>query len=129
MPQLQVERNLVVLLGSYLSNLNVQLQRLSPVFARCGDLMQRESLLTNQQDRELTQTMINQIGQALEDVSRATGSVAHFYRTLDIGEAGRHAKCDMNGNAESFKAMMDECGVLKTIAAAASNNANVPMQV
>jgi hypothetical protein len=39
MPQLQVERNVVVLLGSYLTNLNLQLSRLAPLMTRCGDLM------------------------------------------------------------------------------------------
>ena len=45
MPQLAVERNVVVLLGSYLTNLVINLQRLSPMMMRCGDLMQRESLV------------------------------------------------------------------------------------
>jgi len=47
-------------------------------------LLQRESLLTNPRDRAMTSEMANQIGRALEEVSRATGSVAHFYRTLHI---------------------------------------------
>lgn len=51
MPQLQVERNVVVLLGSYLTNLNLQLQRLAPIMSRTGDLMQRESLLTSEAER------------------------------------------------------------------------------
>jgi hypothetical protein len=54
MPQLQVERNTVVLLGSYLTNLNLQLQRLAPMMSRTGDLMQRESLLTSDAERQLT---------------------------------------------------------------------------
>jgi hypothetical protein len=44
---MQVDRNIVVLLGSYLTNLNFQLQRLGPYMSRTGDLMQRESQLTS----------------------------------------------------------------------------------
>ena len=51
MPQLQVQRNVIVLLGSYLTNLNLQLQRLQPLLSRTGDLMQRESLMTGQAER------------------------------------------------------------------------------
>ena len=54
MPQLQVERNIIVLLGSYLTNLCLQMQRLSPLMTRCGDLMQRESQLINDAERKLT---------------------------------------------------------------------------
>jgi hypothetical protein len=54
MPQMEVERNVVVLLGSYLSNLNLQLQRLAPLMTRTGDLMQRESLLNDEANRQLT---------------------------------------------------------------------------
>ena len=56
--------------------------RLAPILQRCGDLMQRESLLVNQRDRQMTSDMANTIGRALEEVSKATGSVAHLYRTL-----------------------------------------------
>ena len=57
MPQLQVERNIVVLLGSYMTNLVLQLQRLMPLMSRAGDLMQRESLMTSQAERDLTQDL------------------------------------------------------------------------
>jgi len=39
MPQLQFQRNIIVLLGSYLSNLTLQLQRLAPLMNRTGDLL------------------------------------------------------------------------------------------
>ena len=87
MPQLDVDRNIVVLLGSYLSNLNLQLQRLSPLMSRCGDLMQREGRLQNEAERNLTKELANDIGKTLEDVSRATGTVAHLYKNLDVGAA------------------------------------------
>ena len=51
--------------------------------------MQREALLVSQPERQLTQELVNNLGQALEDISRATGSVAHFYKTL---------KMEANGN-------------------------------
>lgn len=41
--------------------------------------------------------MANDLGQALEDISRATGSVAHFYKTLEMGRTGGQAKIDVRG--------------------------------
>jgi len=84
MPQLPFDRNFIVLLGSYMSNLSFNLTRIAPLLSRCGDLMQRESLLVNSRDRQLTNEMANNLGRALEEVSRATGAVAHLYRTLQI---------------------------------------------
>ena len=54
--------------------------------------------------------MANQIGAALEDVSRATGAVAHFYKTLQIGENGSAASVNVGGYADVFKPMIEEVG-------------------
>lgn len=70
-----------------MTNLALNLQRLIPLLQRCGDLMQRESLLTQARERVSTQEMAHNIGKALEEVTRASGSVAHFYRDLQMGEA------------------------------------------
>jgi len=84
MPQLPFERNFMVLLGSYMSGLAFNLNRVAPLLQRCGDLLQRESLLNNPRDRQMTSEMANNLGRAMEEISRATGSVAHLYRTLQI---------------------------------------------
>ena len=52
MPQLPFERNPIVLLGSYMSNLAFNMSRMIPYLQRCGDLLQRESLLTNPDQRK-----------------------------------------------------------------------------
>ncbi len=70
--------------------------------SRAGDLMQREAQLTNQADRELTQDLVSNLGKALEDISRASGSVAHFYRTLEMGASGSAASVVVTGNEPSF---------------------------
>ena len=82
MPQLPFDRNIMVLLGSYMSGLAFNMTRIAPLLQRCGDLLQRESLLVDQRDRTMTMEMANNLGRALEEISRATGSVAHLYRTL-----------------------------------------------
>jgi hypothetical protein len=82
MPQLPFDRNMGVLMGSYMSNLALNLQRLVPFMMRCGDLMQRENLLNQRRDRQLTTELANNLGRALEEVARASGSVAHFYRSV-----------------------------------------------
>ena len=82
MPQLPFDRNVIVLLGSYLSSLSFAMNRLSPFLQRGGDLLQRESLMQNPIDRQLTTELVNNIGRALENLARSTGATAHFYRTL-----------------------------------------------
>ena len=84
MPQLPFDRTITVLLGSFMTQLAFNLTRVAPLLQRCGDLLQRDSLLTNQRDRQMAQDMANQLGRSMEELSRATGSVAHFYRTLNI---------------------------------------------
>ena len=63
----------------------LNLQRLIPFMTRCGDLLQRESLQTNAEHRRQTSELANQIGEALEEVARVSGSAAHMYKTLKIG--------------------------------------------
>ena len=59
--------------------------------------------------------MANDLGQALEDISRATGSVAHFYKTLEMGRTGAQAKLNVLGNQPSFQALIDEVQSVRTI--------------
>ena len=40
--------------------------------------------------------MANNIGRALEELSRAAGSVAHFYRTIQLNDAPGQGRCDPN---------------------------------
>ena len=54
--------------------------------------MQREGQLQNEAERKLTQELANNLGKALEDISRATGSVAHLYKTIDFGARGADSK-------------------------------------
>lgn len=58
----------------------------------------------------MTQEMANQIGAALEDVSRATGAVAHFYKTLQFGQNGSSASVNVGGYQDVFKPMIEEVG-------------------
>ena len=83
--------------------------------SRTGDLMQRESLLRGQGERDLTNDMVKQLGQAMEDISRATGAVAHFYKTLDMADTGSSATIDFTGNEVSFQALIDEVGSVQRV--------------
>jgi hypothetical protein len=110
MPQLPFDRNMMVLLGSYMAGLAFNFTRLAPLLQRCGDLLQRESLLTNPRDRQLTSEMTNSIGRALEEVSRATGSVAHFYRTLHIQEQPGQCRLDTRAFNPEFRPIIEQVG-------------------
>ena len=57
--------------------------------------------------------MANNLGKALEDVSRATGSIAHLYRTLDLGTSGATAKCQPLDYDAVFKALVEETGAVR----------------
>ena len=59
--------------------------------------------------------MANDLGQALEDIARATGSVAHFYKTLEMGSQGSQAKVQVQGNEAAFQAIIDEVGSVRTV--------------
>lgn len=110
MPQLPFDRNTVVQLGSYLSNLSFNLQRLAPLMTRCGDLMQRESILVNPRDRQLTTDMANTLGLALEEVARSTGSVAHFYRGLHLNQAPGTGSLNIQNYNQEFRPLIDQVG-------------------
>ena len=72
--------------------------------------MQREGQLTNEAERKLTQELANNIGKALEDITRATGSVAHMYKTIDMGTSGTNAKVQAKDWDKSFDKIIEECG-------------------
>lgn len=67
--------------------------------------------------------MANQLGQALEDVSRATGAVAHFYKTLNIGATGAQATLEMGGFEQSFRPIIEEVGAVRNLPAAGASSA------
>ena len=76
--------------------------------------------------------MANDIGKALEDISRATGAVAHFYKTLKLGDSGSSATLNVRGNEPSFQAIIDEVqsvrGGVQTDSSAAQNSQSQPQQ-
>lgn len=65
-PQLPFEKNPMHILGTYLCNLSMAMSRLQPYMQRCGDLLQRESLLTTETSRRQTAELVIMIGTALE---------------------------------------------------------------
>ena len=85
MPQLPFDRNPMVLLGSYMCNLAFNMQRMIPYMQRCGDLLQRESLMTNPEHRQQTTELATALGAMLEELAKASGSVAHLYKNMEVG--------------------------------------------
>lgn len=96
MPQLPFDRNPILLLGSYLTNLSFALQRLLPYMQRCGDLLQRESLLTVADHRLKTAEMAILIGESLEHVAKAAGATAHMYKNFELGPRPGQCRLDVN---------------------------------
>lgn len=78
-----------------------------PYMQRCGDLLQRESLLTNPDHRRQTCEMAIVIGSLFEEVSKATGSVAHFYKNMEIGPNPGMVRTEPNSFDPIFRNLVE----------------------
>lgn len=85
MPQLPVPRNPLVLLGGYLHNYQFQLMRLLPFISRLADLMQRESLIQDPNERQLLQILGQRVGLAMQELTLSTGPVMQILQQIQIG--------------------------------------------
>lgn len=87
MPQLPVSRNTLVLLGGFLYNYQFQLMRLIPFLSRLADLLQRESLITEAQQRADLQRFSRAMGAAMREINLATQPVVDLFQMMEIGPA------------------------------------------
>ncbi|OMJ76817.1 hypothetical protein SteCoe_23753 [Stentor coeruleus] len=85
MPQLPVPRNPLVLLGGYLHNYQFQLMRLLPFISRLADLMQRESLIQDPNERQLLQILGQRVGLAMQELTLSTGPAMQILQQIQIG--------------------------------------------
>ena len=65
--------------------------------------MQRESLVTNADQRRKTAELAIVLGSVLEEVAKATGSTAHLYKNLELGP--QPGQCRLE--TQSFDAMFE----------------------
>lgn len=86
MPSLGLPRNNLTLFGGFLYSYQFQILRLLPFVSRLADLLQRESQMTNPQDRYQTQYLANEVGKALSEIVLATIPVMDSFRNLTMGE-------------------------------------------
>ena len=87
MPQLPVQRNPLVLLCGFLYNYQFQLLRLLPFISRVADLMQRESLITDPNERAMLQQLSQRVGNALNELALATTPITSLVQQIQIGPA------------------------------------------
>lgn len=85
MPQLPMNRNTLVLLGGFLYNYQFQLMRLIPFLSRLSDLLQRESLVTEAQQRADLQRFSRAMGAAMQEINLATQPVVELFQMMEIG--------------------------------------------
>ena len=86
LPPIQ-NRNNVQILGAYLSQWHFQMTRLLPYINRLAELLQREPLMNNTNDRALTQQMVNRIPHLFETVANSTRAVIPVYNNLRLGNS------------------------------------------
>jgi len=80
---------------------------------RCGDLMQRESLLTVASHRHKTAELAMVLGECLEEVSRITGSVAHLYKNMEIGPQPGNFRLDVQSFDAMFEPLISATGAVQ----------------
>lgn len=78
-------RNSVQLLGSYLHQYQFQMQRLLPYLQKLSELMQRENLLTDVNDRMETQNLSHHISESLQQIISSTQPVISLFQNLQMG--------------------------------------------
>ncbi|CAI2381678.1 unnamed protein product [Moneuplotes crassus] len=79
-PALDAPRNPATILGNYLMSLQLAIQRLNAFICRSGEILQRESQIVAPGERTDGQRLINQTGQAMEDLSRALLLSSHYFK-------------------------------------------------
>ena len=87
MPQLPFQRNPMTLLGGYLHNYEFQVLRFLPFISRVSDLLQRESLITDPEERVMLQNMAQRVSAGLNELAAATAPVAGMLGQLQVGQA------------------------------------------
>lgn len=55
------------------------------LYARLADLLQRESLITNPNERHQVELLAHAVGHALDEVAQATAPVVHLFRNVQVG--------------------------------------------
>jgi hypothetical protein len=68
--------------------------------------------------------MANKIGEALEHVSRCTGTVAHLYRNLNIGASANQVRLDSSNFHEDFRPMISNLGTILRVPRPRINSQN-----
>ena len=82
---------------------------------RCGDLLQRESLITNATQRRQVNEMAVVIGTAMEHIAKATSASAHIYKNLELGPQTGQVKLACNSFDPMFAEIVRATGTVSTV--------------
>lgn len=80
--------------------------------------MMRESLLTTEPSRRSTAEMSILLGQALEQVAKATGSVAHLYKNFEMGPNPGQFRIQPGSYDPLFEQLVQNTGSISSRSAA-----------
>jgi len=73
-------------LGGYLSKLYFNILRILPFIGRLGDLMERESLITNEIERKEIEKLSQNLGNAFSEINKAIQPLPSILENLKIGK-------------------------------------------
>lgn len=86
LPRPNVALNTVSNLGNYLYNYQFQVMRATPYLSRLSDLLIRESLINNPQDRVQLEHLSHEIGTFFEEMILATRPLVNLLKNLHLGD-------------------------------------------
>ena len=79
------ERNNLTVLGGFTNKLYFNLLRILPFVGRLGDLLERESLITDSQERKEIELLSHQIGSAFKEIKNSIEPVFSIYENIKLG--------------------------------------------
>ena len=101
LPRPNLSSNTVSNLGHYLYNYEFQLMRANPYLSRLSDLLIRETLIDNRQDRAQLQNFAHEMGHFLEELALATRPLVSLLKNLQLGDhPGNYRLVDVDNVGE-----------------------------
>ncbi len=86
-PNLDYPLNILTAVGNTLRKYYQALGRFLPLIEVLSESLQRESLISSQEDREKVKTLIRQVKQGLDNIISSSGPVSSILDGLDFGNA------------------------------------------
>ena len=99
---LDYERNNMTILGGYTNKLYFNLIRILPFLGRLGDLLERESLVTKEEERREIEILAQNMSVALSEMNKAITPLTPLLENLKIGKNVGESKIINNNESKNI---------------------------